>query len=158
VNAAQAIPEGDVRAHEVRVATFTDADGNAVIDVSDTGVGIAPEILPRIFDPFFTARADGHGTGLGLSISHGTVASLGGSIVPTSTPGRGTRFRVTLPASARWRNSRPPSSVEPRAATRRRALVVDDDPLVGEALARALEDEAEVTVVTDGQVAMGRLA
>jgi CheY-like chemotaxis protein len=157
VNAAQAVPEGDARAHEVRVATFTDPEGNAVVEVSDTGVGIAPEILPRIFDPFFTARANGHGTGLGLSISHGTVTSLGGTIVATSALGRGTRFRVTLPAAARWRASHPPSSAEPRATVRRRALVVDDDPLVGEALARALESEADVTVVTDGHVAMDRL-
>jgi signal transduction histidine kinase len=158
VNAAQAIPEGDVRSHEVRVATFTDDQGNAAVEVTDTGSGIAPEILPRIFDPFFTSRATGRGTGLGLSISHGTVTSLGGTISVSSAVGQGARFRVTLPAAERWRASRPPSAAEPRVIVRRRVLVVDDDPLVGEALERVLKSEAEVDVMTDGRAAIERLA
>jgi signal transduction histidine kinase len=157
VNAAQAIPEGDVRSNEVRVTTCTDADGNAVVEVADTGAGIPPEVLPRIFDPFFTSNKTGRGTGLGLSISHGTVASLRGSIDVASEMGRGSRFRVTLPAAERWRASHPPSSAEPRALVRRRVLVVDDDALVGEALSRALEAEAEVDVLTDGRAAIERL-
>jgi signal transduction histidine kinase/CheY-like chemotaxis protein len=158
VNAAQAISEGDVSGNEVRVATFTDEEGNAVVEVVDTGAGIPPEVLPRIFDPFFTSNKTGRGTGLGLSISHGTIASLHGTIQVWSEAGRGSRFRVTLPAAERWRATHPPSAAAPRTLVRRRVLVVDDDPLVCEALARALETEAIVDVLTDGHSAVERLA
>ncbi|HXN33222.1 MAG TPA: ATP-binding protein, partial [Polyangiaceae bacterium] len=92
VNAAQAIPEGHADKHEIRVITRTDEQGNAVVEVSDTGSGIAPDDLPCIFDPFFTTKGEG-GTGLGLAIAHGTVRGLGGDIQVSSAPGRGTTFR-----------------------------------------------------------------
>jgi len=158
VNAAQAIPEGPGAAerHEVRVVTRTDVDGNAVVEVHDTGAGIPPEILPRIFDPFFTAKGTGKGTGLGLSISYATVKDLGGRIDVASALGMGTTFRVTLPPARGWRSS---SSRSPAAAPleRRRILVVDDDPLVGEAIARVLEGEADVEVTTDARTAIERI-
>jgi PAS domain S-box-containing protein len=99
VNAAQAIPEGKMEANAIRIVTSTDADGGAVIEVHDTGVGIPQAILPRIFDPFFTTKAVGVGTGLGLSICHNIVTSLGGQISVTSDAGRGSTFRVRLPAA-----------------------------------------------------------
>jgi CheY-like chemotaxis protein len=140
----------------VRVKAYTDADGNGVVEVADTGVGIPPEVLPRIFEPFFTTKAVGGGTGLGLSISYGTVTRFGGVIEVTSEVGRGTCFRVVLPPAERWR--RPVAgSVAPRALRRRSVLVVDDDSLVGDALARALEAEADVEVMTDGGKALARL-
>ena len=77
-----------------------------IVDVTDDGCGIPPEDLPRIFDPFFTTRPVGAGTGLGLSICHGIVADHGGRIEVESTPGRGTRFRIT-PARGIQRNERP---------------------------------------------------
>src|SRR5262249_48554174 len=106
VNAAQAIPEGQAGRHEVSVSTRTDEVGKAVVEVSDTGTGIAPENLPRIFDPFFTTKGDG-GTGLGLSISLGMIKSFGGDIQVTSAPGLGTTFRVILPGAKAWRGSGP---------------------------------------------------
>jgi CheY-like chemotaxis protein len=154
LNAAQAIPEGDPKGNEVRVATYTDADGNAVVEIADTGVGIPPEVLPRIFDPFFTSKPES--TGLGLSIAHGTINQLGGEIRVTSSP-PGSTFRVVLPAARKWRTSRPPDSA--RALVRRsRVLVVDDDPLVGEALARTLESDADVETSTDAGAVLSRLA
>jgi signal transduction histidine kinase/CheY-like chemotaxis protein len=157
MNAAQSIPEGQADRHEVRVETRTDAQGNAVVEIADTGTGIAPEDLPRIFDPFFTTKGL-DSPGLGLAISHGAIKSLGGDIVVTSTAGRGTAFRVVLP----------PAQGSPRAAATNpgkttkslvhRVLVVDDDLLVGRALARALSEENEVEVVTDGREALTRLA
>ncbi len=154
VNAAQAIPEGQADEHEIRVSSRTDERGNAVVEVSDTGTGIDPENLPRIFDPFFTTKGDG-GTGLGLSISHGTIKALGGDIGATSQPGGGSAFRVVLPPAKTWRGAVPGSDL--RAPPRRRVLVIDDEPLVGEAIARALSDESEVAVVTDAQQALARI-
>jgi signal transduction histidine kinase len=98
VNAAQAVAPGHPADNEVRIAARSDGP-RLVIDVSDTGAGIPADVLPRVFDPFFTTKADGEGTGLGLSICHGIVAAAGGTIEVESRPGRGTRFRVTLPAS-----------------------------------------------------------
>jgi PAS domain S-box-containing protein len=157
VNAAQAIPEGDGREHEVRVKACTDPDGNAHVEIADTGVGIPAEILPRIFEAFFTTKAVGGGTGLGLSISYGTVTRLGGTIEVTSEVGRGTCFRVILPPAERWRHS-VPGLVTPLAVRRRRVLVVDDDALVGEAIAASLDAEADVEVMSDGAQALERLA
>ncbi|HEX8793455.1 MAG TPA: ATP-binding protein [Polyangiaceae bacterium] len=160
VNAAQAIPEGGTPSrHVVRVSTSTDGGGNAVVEIEDSGIGIPPDVLPRIFDPFFTSKAAGTATGLGLSISHGTVTRLGGAIDVTSTVGAGTSFRVILPPSKRWRTS---STGRWRAVTevpeRRRVLVVDDDQQVGEAIARVLRNEADVELVTEGRAALDRLA
>ena len=71
-----------------------------MIEVEDSGAGIAAEHLPRIFDPFFTTRPTG--TGLGLFVAHGIVQRHGGTIEAESEPGKGTRFRVTLPVEPSW--------------------------------------------------------
>ena len=68
------------------------------LTVSDTGVGIEPRLLDRIFEPYFTTRGPGEGTGMGLAIVHGIVKSLGGAIQARSREGRGTTFEVLLPA------------------------------------------------------------
>jgi two-component system, NtrC family, sensor kinase len=72
-------------------------NGFARIDVADSGQGIAPEHLERIYDPFFTTKAARKGTGLGLSVTYGIVREHGGSIEVESRPGAGSRFRVELP-------------------------------------------------------------
>lgn len=92
MNAGQAISKkGDIR-----IATRC-SDEKVVIIVADTGEGIAAENLSRIFDPFFTTKPVGTGTGLGLSIVYGIIQRHGGTIQPTSTPGKGTEFRIELP-------------------------------------------------------------
>jgi two-component system NtrC family sensor kinase len=63
-------------------------------------VGIPAEALPHLFDPFFTTKATGRGGGLGLSLCHGLVREAGGRIEVASTLGKGTTFRVVLPAGA----------------------------------------------------------
>ena len=94
VNAAQAVEAGGT----VLVATRPDGD-HVIVSVADDGCGIAPELIDRIFDPFFTTKPIGVGTGLGLGIAHQIVSSHGGEIQVESTPGRGTVFRVRLPAA-----------------------------------------------------------
>jgi PAS domain S-box-containing protein len=127
VNAVEAMSDGDSTSHELRVRTFPGERGEIIIEVEDTGEGIAPEHLPRVFDPFFTTKPAGRGTGLGLSISHQIVASLGGEISASSVPGRGTTFRVKLTsadaAAPRARGDEPPSASLPYS----RILVVDDE-------------------------------
>jgi two-component system NtrC family sensor kinase len=99
VNAAQAIPDGDAKGHCVRLTTVNAMDGWVEIAVQDTGVGIPPENLQRLFKPFFTTKPVGVGTGLGLSICHGIVTSMGGRIEVTSEVGKGTTFRVFMPTA-----------------------------------------------------------
>jgi PAS domain S-box-containing protein len=158
VNAAHAFPEGKMDANEVRVATSTDSGGNAVVEVSDTGSGIPPALLSRIFDPFFTTKPIGVGTGLGLAISNNIVTGMGGVITVESELGRGTTFRVVLPASsAAIRPPRPVtvhSNVSPEG--RARVLVVDDEPAVGLVIRRVLAKH-EVTVVTTAHDALALL-
>jgi two-component system, NtrC family, sensor kinase len=72
--------------------------GEVEVELEDDGPGVPEEILPRIFDPFFTTKAPGQGTGLGLAIAQGIVADHGGRIEVTSRPGKGSLFRVVLPA------------------------------------------------------------
>jgi hypothetical protein len=75
-------------------------NGSAVIEVSDTGLGIPAEHLSRIYDPFFTTKAIGKGTGLGLSITYGIVQEHGGTMTCESAEGQGTRFALALPLAA----------------------------------------------------------
>ncbi|WP_375766501.1 PAS domain-containing protein [Archangium gephyra] len=96
INAAHAVPDGKPGQNEVRVRLRAIA-GRVVIEVMDTGCGIAPEVRDRIFDPFFTTKPVGMGTGLGLSICHGIVTGMGGDITVESEVGRGSTFRITLP-------------------------------------------------------------
>lgn len=96
VNAAQAMPARPVGESRIRVTTHVTA-GEVVLEVTDNGAGVPPDIQHRIFDPFFTTKAIGQGTGLGLSICHTIVTSFGGTIRVDSAPGRGTTFRVTFP-------------------------------------------------------------
>ena len=92
VNAAQAIKERG----RITVRTRQTGD-DACVEISDTGSGIAPDIIKRIFDPFFTTKPVGTGTGLGLSITHGIIRKHNGRIEVASEPGEGTTFRVFIP-------------------------------------------------------------
>jgi len=106
-----------------------EAQGGMVgLRVQDTGVGIAPEALARVFDPFFSTKADG--TGLGLSVSYAIVQAHGGDLTVRSTPGEGTTFTLQLPAVAGTPVSEP-----------RTVLLVDDDPVVAATLGEMLTRE-----------------
>jgi two-component system, NtrC family, sensor kinase len=95
-NAVQAIGDGP---GTIRVGLHQRGQ-DVVLSVADDGAGISPEVLPRIFDPFYTTKDVGEGTGLGLSIVHGIVERHGGRVEVESVPGRGTTFRVILPVHA----------------------------------------------------------
>jgi signal transduction histidine kinase len=92
VNAMQACTARGV----VTVRSRAEAPG-VVLEVEDTGSGIAPEHRPRLFEPFFTTKPVGQGTGLGLAVSYGIVRDHGGAIEVESEVGRGSTFRVRLP-------------------------------------------------------------
>lgn len=98
-NAVQAV----VGKGRIRLRTYAER-GSVFIEVRDTGAGIAPEVLERIFEPFFSTKPVGQGTGLGLAIAHSLVARHGGEIFVRSAPAAGATFTVRLP-------------VEPREAT-----------------------------------------
>ncbi|HEV8430848.1 MAG TPA: ATP-binding protein [Pyrinomonadaceae bacterium] len=95
LNARDAIPDGG----RIIVSTGTAEDGSLVAEISDTGIGIAPENVAKIYDPFFTTKGVGRGTGLGLAVSYGIVQEHAGRISVESTPGHGTTFRITLPTT-----------------------------------------------------------
>ncbi|WP_163996645.1 hybrid sensor histidine kinase/response regulator [Pyxidicoccus caerfyrddinensis] len=147
VNAARAIPEGRADQHEVRVVTRNEGSW-VVVEVSDTGQGIPPERLGRIFDPFFTTQPEGQGLGLGLSISQSLVTRMGGELSVESELGRGSLFRVRIPAAPAGSSSGAllPVRRSPRKPTRRgRILIVDDEPKLALTLGMLLEEEHNVT-------------
>jgi signal transduction histidine kinase/CheY-like chemotaxis protein len=152
VNAAQAIPEGNVRDHEIRVSCVRTGD-QVVLEVRDTGEGIPADALGRIFDPFYTTKPVGVGTGLGLPVSHGIVTALGGELSVQSTPGKGTCFRVVLPAQpAPGEPAR--AAPAPREERRATVLVVDDEPIMLAVIRRLLGSDHEVVGVSAGQEAL----
>jgi len=159
VNAAQSIPEGHADRNVIRVVARRSGDGAVTVEVHDTGCGIAPESRKRIFDPFFTTKAAGFGTGLGLSICHGIVTALGGEIEVESEVGKGSTFRVTLPAAAAPAAEAPRPAPPPPQRARRRAriLVVDDEPLFCRMVERALGGEHDVVALTDAREALRRV-
>jgi len=155
-NAAQAFPTPRADHSVIVVRLSTGEDGSALVEVKDSGKGIAPEHLNRIFDPFFTTKPSG--TGLGLPISHAIVRSFGGQISVDSELGKGTTFRVVLPPGTRPAAELARSSSVPVPAGRRaRVLVVDDDAVVAETLRRVLAERYEVQVSTSAEQALAVL-
>ncbi|HKE18562.1 MAG TPA: ATP-binding protein [Kofleriaceae bacterium] len=99
LNAVQSIPPGDAATNAIRVTSQSGGDGDIVVQVSDTGCGIAAGDLERVFEAFYTTRAVGQGTGLGLAICHSIIEAHGGRMSIESSLGNGTRLTVSLPAS-----------------------------------------------------------
>ena len=108
------------------------------ISVRDSGYGMAPEIIPHIFEPFFSTRKRGVGTGMGLSVVHGVVHDLGGTIQVASEPGRGSAFTIFMP---KYQGVLPEASKAPRTAgagAKASILFVDDESLLSELAEEAL--------------------
>ncbi len=109
------------------------------LEVSDTGFGIAPEIINRIFDPYFSTKAAGEGTGLGLSIVHGIITSYKGFITVHSIPGEGTSFHIFLPivnAPKEAKKEEQPKTVYPYIPAK--LMVIDDEPDLADIFHQAL--------------------
>jgi PAS domain S-box-containing protein len=108
----------------------------AVIEVSDTGIGMSSEILARVFEPFFTTKDIGKGSGLGLAMVYGFVKQSGGHVEVESARGRGTTFRLFLPRLDEAAAEQPPPAAawhqEPLPGGTERILVVEDDAAVRE--------------------------
>ncbi|MBE0584398.1 MAG: response regulator, partial [Desulfofustis sp.] len=109
-----------------------DTDHCFCLSVTDTGVGIPAEVLPRIFDPYFTTKQKGEGTGLGLAVVHGIISRSGGTIRVFSEPGRGSSFRLYFPAAPSSSNHERqlPTDTMPRGSER--ILFVDDEASLAE--------------------------
>ncbi len=149
LNAVDAMPDGGTLALSTRVG-----NGEVVVQVSDTGVGISEEIQRQIFDPFFTTKGP-KGTGLGLSLTYGIVSRHGGQISVESAEGRGATFTLTFPIS-RAEPQRPSPPSLPASAPLR-CLVVDDDQMVLEALGDLLVMAGHSAVlVSNGAAAIAR--
>jgi len=142
VNARDAMPGGGIITLSARNVTLKKSDrvdgleGDFVaLAMTDTGVGIAPDVLPRIFEPFFTTKAIGKGTGLGLSQVYGFSHQSGGTVVATSTVGSGTAITIYLPRK--------------HAAQVKAAEAVPAPPTMpGQGTILVVEDNAEVAAVT----------
>ncbi len=99
------------------------------LSVADTGQGMAPQTLGRIFEPYFTTKESGRGSGLGLSVVHGIVTGHGGAIEVESSPGQGTHFRIFLPRGVESDGEATIARV-PSAQTEHILFVDDEEPLV----------------------------
>ncbi len=158
INAAQAIPEGDSARHRIVLTTYM-REHQVVVEVTDTGMGMSPEVLSRAFEPFFTTKPQGEGTGLGLSICHGIIKALRGELTAASRPGKGSTFRVVLPT--RGVEAEPPPSmaaaVEPPAVHGKRVLIIDDEPGIASVMRRIIGRGNEVVVSHSGREALSLL-
>jgi two-component system, cell cycle sensor histidine kinase and response regulator CckA len=145
MNAAQAIASGRSEENEIRVITSADPRGRVAVEIRDTGSGMTEDVLKRAFDPFFTTKEGGHGTGLGLGICHGIVTSLGGEISAESQAGKGSTFRVVLPAAPAEAPAPPELLEEDTRGVSARILVIDDEPMIRSAFGRSLSRDHTLT-------------
>lgn len=127
------------------------------LELADTGAGLAPDMVERIFEPFFTAKDQGKGTGLGLSQVYGFARQSGGAAVAASREGAGTTVTLYLPRSVRADDAVPPRPV-PAPVRRAHFLVVDDDPDVAQMAAGMLGQLGYVaSIATSAEAALERL-
>ncbi len=152
INARDAMPEGGVLGIETANVYLDEEYAQQHLDVSsgqyvmlavtDTGIGMNPEVAARAMEPFFTTKAAGRGTGLGLSQVYGFVKQSGGHVTIYSEPGRGTTVKLFLPRSAPsadpWAKERERSNPIPRGSEN--LLIVEDNPDVRRLVRRQLTE------------------
>ncbi|HTS50127.1 MAG TPA: response regulator [Bryobacteraceae bacterium] len=128
LNARDAMPQGGTLTLATKNATLGEANAGryVLLEISDTGSGIASQVLPHVFEPFFTTKE--HGTGLGLSTSYGIIKQAGGEIEVDSQTGAGTTFRIYLPAAEKTAEQPEPlPQSAPLSGTETILLVEDED-------------------------------
>ena len=164
INARDAMPEGgrlSIRSRDAAVGRGGAAapphvrDGHYIlVEVADTGVGIAPDILPRVFDRFFTTRYEQGGSGLGLATVRDLVMEAGGFIDVRSRVGRGTTMLVYLPRAPARQDAPPP----PPPSRRGTVLLVEDEAIVRKLAQRALANLGwRVLAAESGEAALALL-
>jgi signal transduction histidine kinase len=170
VNARDAMPGGGILTIELGVTHLDHEDPGLLpplspgryvtVSVSDTGIGMDPEVVARIFEPFFTTKPQGHGTGLGLATVHGIVTGAGGALSVRSAPGAGTTIRTFFPAAEELASADPATAVTPGPGGRGETiLVVEDEPAVLRVVTRILQrNEYSVMAATNGTQALALAA
>jgi two-component system cell cycle sensor histidine kinase/response regulator CckA len=165
VNARDAMPGGGRLQIETRCADLSHRAGRAValpggryaeIRVADTGTGMSPDVLARVFEPFYTTKERGQGTGLGLAMVYGIATGAGGTVLIDSEPGEGTTVRVLLPhAEAPVEPEHPDRPLVIPPAHGRRVLVAEDEDSVRRLITRILAEHGyDVVVARDGEEAL----
>ena len=149
VNARDAMPDGGLLTISTENILFTEQNvpahpdarqGNFIcLSIADTGTGLSPEVKDHLFEPFFTTKGIGKGTGLGLSVIYGIVKQSKGWIQVESEEGRGTVFKIYLPACEPGALSAD-SHVSPDGSTDQRILLVEDDPAMRDMVLRLLQN------------------
>jgi len=171
INARDAMPGGGKLTIALRNAYLDEQDVQphrdlkagqyVMLGVTDTGSGIAPEVLEHVFEPFFTTKAEGQGTGLGLSMVYGFAKQSGGHVAISSNPGRGTTVRVYLPRIDEPEDEAVEAVVMPIVGGNETILVAEDDSEVsttvvemlgelGYRVLKARDAEAALTIIDSG--------
>ncbi len=160
VNAEHAMLDANGRGTLI-IRSREDRDRDAVlVEVEDDGPGIAVELQAKIFDPFFTTKPVGKGTGLGLTVAYAIAEEHGGELGFRSEPGSGTCFTLALPVTGARVKLQEAKAAEPALTVPRgtRALVIEDENALGEAVAAALSDAGfRVDRASDGQEGLARI-
>jgi PAS domain S-box-containing protein len=155
VNALEAMPEGG----QLTLRTRCLAADQVELSVVDSGQGMAPEVLARAMEPFYTTKPVGQGTGLGLAMVYTTAKAHGGSVAIRSEPGRGTRVILQLPLLAAGPDPAALAEAEPARSGRLRILQVDDDELILASVPLMIEAFGHrVSTATGGREALALLA
>ncbi len=167
INAHDAMPNGgrltiatgDIRIESAeRASEESPAPGNYVqISVTDTGIGMPPEVLERVFEPFFSTKQMGRGTGLGLSQVYGFVRQSAGFVQIESSPGNGTAVRLLMPRQNELSLTETPTAIQPphKASPGETVLLVDDEEIARQAIANRLRDLGyQVLEASDGPSAL----
>jgi CheY-like chemotaxis protein len=155
-NAVDALPSGGT----IRLRALAE-DGQGIVEVIDSGLGMSAETQAHVFEPFFTTKGEG-GSGLGLAMAFGIVEQHGGHIELRSELGTGTSVRISLPLIDEATAAAEPSpttiaQLEPPRPLR--VLAVDDEPMMTKAVARMLKPSGHVvTVASSGEEALAKLA
>ena len=167
INARDAMPNGGVltfSSNPVRVAGDPDLEDGEYIElrISDTGMGMPPEVSERAFEPFFTTKEVGKGTGLGLSMVYGMARQSGGTARIESTPGKGTTVTMLFRRADEAVSEGAVGADEPTSAAVPLApvsiLVIDDDPDVRAFIAASLEEQGyRIREASDGQEGLAAL-